>query len=125
MPDPTDLGYAAALADRVAELQAQQRALSTAIADMRQARSLTVADDEHDPEGSMVSLDQARDAALLDRTERTLAELGAAQERLAAGRYGTCEGCGRAIPAERLQARPETRFCVVCAAGPGRAQPVA
>ena len=52
------------------------------------ARSLTFADDEHDPEGSTVSLDQARDVALLDRIERSMAELIAAQERLASGTYG-------------------------------------
>ena len=74
------------------------------------------ADDEHDPEGSTVSLDQARDAALLHRTEQTLAELLAAQQRLAAGTYGVCERCGRDIPAERLHARPEARTCLACAA---------
>ena len=108
--------YAALLAERVAQAQAQRAALTSAIAEMRVARSLTVADDEHDPEGSTVSLDQARDAALLTRTDQTLTELVAAQERLAAGRYGGCERCGRAIPAERLRARPEARFCVPCSA---------
>ncbi len=91
---------------------------------MRVARSLTSADDEHDPEGSMVSLDQARDSALLAQTEHTLVELGAARERFAAGRYGVCEACGRPVPAERLQARPEARWCVPCAGvrqpSPGR-----
>ncbi|WP_375432349.1 TraR/DksA family transcriptional regulator [uncultured Friedmanniella sp.] len=110
-PDPV---YAALLADKLAQTQVQQAALTSAIADMRLARSLTVADDEHDPEGSMVSLDQARDAALLERTELTLAELGAAQDRLVAGQYGRCESCGRAVPDERLQARPEARRCVGC-----------
>jgi DnaK suppressor protein len=110
--DPT---YASVLDARVAQARAQRAALVTAIEEMRTARSLTFADDEHDPEGSMVSLDQARDAALLDRTERTLAELAAAQQRLAAGTYGVCERCGQAIRRERLLARPEARRCVSCA----------
>lgn len=110
-PDPVAVEL---LRERVAQAQGQQTALQAAIQDMRMARSLTVADDEHDPEGSTVSLDQARDAALLDRTQRTLAELIAAQERLAAGAYGVCERCGRAIPGDRLRARPEARFCVPC-----------
>jgi RNA polymerase-binding transcription factor DksA len=37
-----------------------------------------------------------------------------ALERLEAGTYGTCEGCGRAIPFERLEAIPHARLCVAC-----------
>lgn len=108
--------FADVLNERLAQAQAQEGALATAIQDMRIARSLTFADDEHDPEGSTVSLDQARDAALLDQTRRTLTELRAAQERLVAGTYGVCEMCLREIPAERLLARPEARLCVPCSA---------
>jgi DnaK suppressor protein len=115
MPDP-DPRYADLLSERVAQARTQREALVTAIEEMRTARSLTFADDEHDPEGSTVSLDQARDAALLDRTEQTLTELTAAQQRLASGRYGVCERCGRPIPTERLLARPEARHCVPCSA---------
>ena len=73
-------------------------------------------DDEHDPEGSTASMDQVRDTALLRTVRRTLAELAAARERLAAGTYGVCESCGRPIAPERLEARPEARTCVACAA---------
>jgi DnaK suppressor protein len=107
--------YAALLAERRTQALAQQVALRAAIEDMRVSRSLTFADDEHDPEGSTVSLDQARDGALLDHIERTLAELAAAQERLASGTYGRCDQCGRNIPSDRLRARPEARRCVRCA----------
>lgn len=73
-------------------------------------------DDEHDPEGSTASMDQVRDTALLATVRRTLAELEAARERLAEGTYGTCERCGRPIAPARLEARPEARTCVACAA---------
>ena len=66
--------FADLLGERVAQAQNQRAELSAAIEEMRVARSLTFADDEHDPEGSTVSLDQARDAALLHRTEQTLAD---------------------------------------------------
>lgn len=102
------------LDERLAQAHDQRNALLSAIADMRVARSLTIADDEHDPEGSTVSLDQARDVALLDRTERTLAELLAARDRLATGTYGTCERCRQAIATDRLLARPAARCCVSC-----------
>ncbi len=111
-----DLSYADLLARRVSQAQSQRTSLIAAIEAMWDARSLTFADDEHDPEGSTVSLDQARDAALLVRTEQTLTELTAAQARLAAGCYGVCDGCGRPVPAERLQARPEARLCLPCSA---------
>lgn len=115
MPDdePT---YAELLDLRWRQAEEQRAALTAAIDQMRTARSLTTADDEHDPEGSTVSLDHARDDALLVGTEQTLAELAAARERLAAGRYGVCERCGEPIPEARLRARPEARSCVRCAA---------
>ena len=112
--------YADLLAERTAQARVQREALTAAIADMRATRSLTAADDEHDPEGSTVSLDQARDAALLEQVEHTLIELTAAQRRLGAGTYGWCESCRREIPRERLLARPEVRRCVLCAARAAR-----
>ena len=81
----------ALIEDRLAQAEAQCSALRVAIEDMRKARQLTFADDERDPEGSTVALDQARDAALLDQVETTLTELAAARERLADGSFGRCE----------------------------------
>ena len=104
----------ALLARRIAQAEEQRDSLSRAIEDMRTARSLTFADDEHDPEGSTVSLDQARDAALLVRTTSQLDELREARRRLDEGCYGDCSSCGRPIPEERLRARPEARLCVPC-----------
>lgn len=106
--------YSVLLQQRIDHAEEQRLSLLTAIDDMRHARSLTFADDEHDPEGSTVSLDQARDAALLTRTEQSLTELRAAADRLESGSFGLCQHCGREIPAGRLQARPEARLCVPC-----------
>jgi RNA polymerase-binding transcription factor DksA len=55
----------------------------------------------------------------IDQAEvtRDLAEvraLEAAQERLAAGRYGSCEVCGAEIEFERLRANPAALRCVAC-----------
>ncbi|AOT61897.1 MULTISPECIES: TraR/DksA family transcriptional regulator [Streptomyces] len=47
-------------------------------------------------------------------TQGVLKEIDAAFERLAAGTYGSCQGCGGAIPAERLEILPYTRHCVGC-----------
>lgn len=53
-------------------------------------------------------------ANLEERDRHVLAEIEAAETRLAAGTYGTCENCGRAIPFERLRAIPAARLCRVC-----------
>jgi DnaK suppressor protein len=53
----------------------------------------------------------ARNATL----ERTLAEIEAALTRIEVGGYGTCVGCGSAIPGERLELRPFADTCVPCA----------
>jgi DnaK suppressor protein len=47
-------------------------------------------------------------AAMLADVERALAKLDE-------GTYGVCDGCGAAIPAARLEARPSSTLCVRCA----------
>lgn len=43
-----------------------------------------------------------------------VADIDAALERLDNGRYGLCERCEAAIPAERLELKPHARHCVEC-----------
>ena len=72
-------------------------------------------DDEHDPEGATIAFERQHVAALVTQALDRLAEIDSALARLADGRYGTCEGCGKPIGAERLAARPATRTCFACA----------
>jgi DnaK suppressor protein len=53
-------------------------------------------------------LDETRDMLLADEAERV--EL--ALERLASGDYGKCIDCGKDIPADRLEAIPESVRCI-------------
>ena len=53
-------------------------------------------------------LDETTDM-ILEEEERRVKE---AQERLAEGKYGICVVCGEEIPAERLEAMPETIRCI-------------
>ena len=41
-------------------------------------------------------------------------QVEAAMRARETGTYGVCQECGRAIPPERLQARPEATLCVDC-----------
>jgi len=74
------------------------------------------ADDEHDPEGSTIAFERSQLKSLIDQAERHLHEIEDAREKVANQRYGRCEACGQPISAQRLDARPEARTCVVCAA---------
>jgi DnaK suppressor protein len=80
------------------------------------------ADDEHDPEGSTIGFERAQVAALTASARRTLEEVDAALDRLAAGTYGTCLRCGRPIAPARLAARPTATLCVTCAQATGRSR---
>jgi RNA polymerase-binding transcription factor len=53
-------------------------------------------------------------AGLEKRDRHVLAEIDAAEARLATGTYGVCEMCACAIPFDRLRAIPTARLCVVC-----------
>jgi DnaK suppressor protein len=58
---------------------------------------------------------------LLRRTvasRRALADTEEALARLSAGTYGWCESCAGVLPADRLSAAPETRYCARCAQQP-------
>ena len=76
-------------------------------------------DDEHDPEGSTIAYERARAGSLRSDAAAYLAEVDAALDRLAQGRYGVCERCGCPIGPERLSALPTARLCAGCAGVPG------
>jgi len=65
--------------------------------------------------------DSGTNLADADREEASLEVLLAQQERVRealtrvdAGTYGRCVECGRELPDERLEARPEAERCVDC-----------
>ena len=53
-------------------------------------------------------------ATLMTAVRAALADIDAALFRLAIGRFGVCQRCGRAMPADRLQAIPTARLCLRC-----------
>jgi DnaK suppressor protein len=80
------------------------------------AAQLSNADDEHDPEGATIASERSQLDALARAAQDRLAEIDAASARLAEGRYGICQNCGRPISLARLEARPVARTCIDCAA---------
>lgn len=74
----------------------------------------------HQPGGPAEDVATELGAAILSRLEgrekHELDEIDAAQARLEAGVFGTCEACSRPIPLARLRAMPTARLCVACQA---------
>lgn len=101
----------AALADNAAQLAALRRQHEEVVAASRDSN----ADDEHDPEGATIAFERSQVGALIAQARGHLAELDAAELRIAEGTYGTCETCGGPIAPERLEVRPVARECIRCA----------
>ncbi len=89
--------------------------LTAAFDEVVAASKDTNADDEHDPEGATIAFERSQADALVRQAREHLAEIDAAEARLAAGTYGICERCGRPIAEARLEARPTARLCIECA----------
>jgi len=77
-------------------------------------------DDEHDPEGATIAFERSQLDSLVRQAREQLAEIDAAEDRLAQSSYGLCETCGLPIALGRLEALPTARTCIGCA--PDRAR---
>ena len=53
-------------------------------------------------------------SAQTEAISRVLKEIDEAFARIEDGSYGTCLGCSKPVPAERLEILPYTRYCVTC-----------
>jgi DnaK suppressor protein len=90
---------------------------STGILPARFERALAAAADtrkrqlEALPDAETDEVTRAQREAL----SQVLDEIAAAQRRLAEGTFGSCAGCARSIPVERLEIRPWAASCVTCA----------
>jgi len=69
---------------------------------------------DHPADISAESDEREKMATLLSRETELLKELDTALERVRAGAYGKCEGCGADISPARLQALPFATCCVKC-----------
>ena len=89
-----------------------------ALSESRSGRDAARPVDLDDPIGRVSRIDaiqqqqmqQANRAALVRRLQAVRAALA----RFAEDRYGDCVGCGEPVGLARLEARPESPFCIRC-----------
>ncbi|MCZ7587800.1 MAG: TraR/DksA C4-type zinc finger protein [Gaiella sp.] len=74
----------------------------------------SAAGDQHLADHASEIFDREVDDSLEENAGAIVREIDLALERIDAGTYGTCLGCGRPIPEERLAAVPYAVLCVPC-----------
>ena len=65
-------------------------------------------------EGDPVLVEQDRIVSLIQESERQLEALDRTLVQARQGKYGICERCHQPIDPERLEAVPDTTFCIKC-----------
>ena len=68
--------------------------------------------DNHPGDEGTELYEREKDIALNEHMEYQIQSINRAVQAIEKGTYGKCEVCGREIPYERLQAVPETTFCI-------------
>jgi len=74
---------------------------------------------DYDPnfaDSSQVTAERGENEALVNKLVEALNEVEHALGKFDDGTYGVCEACGTEIASARLEARPEARLCIDCAA---------
>ena len=107
-PDATTQSFRVTLEEESASLRAQLAELGYG------ATSL-----DYDPnfaDSSQVTAERGENEALVNKLVEGLREVEHALEKFGTDRYGICENCGKEIAPARLEARPEARLCIECAA---------
>jgi DnaK suppressor protein len=109
--ESADVDFAALLRTEQAELKAQLKELGFA-----NEGDTGLSYDSNFADSSQVTAERGEAERLATELRESLDEVDAALERLRAGSYGICAGCGKPIGAARLEAMPAARFCIVDAA---------
>ena len=73
--------------------------------------------DNHPGDVASEVFERSKDFSLRENSMYILNAVDEALKAIEKGTYGTCEECGREIPAERLEALPYTTSCAECKRG--------
>ena len=105
-----------ALARRAEDLQALRQAEhdSAFSGDQREVTGELSTVDQHPADVADFTYQRELQQTTQELLDRQTAQVEDALRARANGTYGTCQECGRQIPAARLAARPEATMCVDC-----------
>jgi RNA polymerase-binding transcription factor DksA len=74
---------------------------------------------DYDPnfaDSSQVTAERGENEALVNKLVEGLRDVEHALSKFGTDAYGICESCGKTIAPARLEAKPEARLCIDCAA---------
>lgn len=97
-----------------ATLEAERDSLRAQLAELGFGSKL-----DYDPnfaDSSQVTAERGENEALVNKLVNGLHEVEHALEKLGTESFGFCEQCEQPIAPARLEARPEARLCIDCAA---------
>jgi DnaK suppressor protein len=110
--DRSDAGDVADVDARRGTLVHEREQLVSEIDDLH-VGDPTEARDENFADSGQVAAEQGESMALAGRLREQLDDVARALDKLDAGTYGLCEACGEAITADRLEAMPAARYCIL------------
>jgi len=96
------------------KLLEEQKRIMGELERLREALKVEV--DVDAEEGDPDLIEREKNVALVSQLEVKLAHVQAALRSIEKGKYGICERCGKEIPIERLEVRPDASLCVTCQA---------
>lgn len=94
------------------KLLEEQKRVAGELERLREALKIEV--DVDAEEGDPDLIEREKNVALVSQHESRLARVQAALRSIDKGKYGICERCGKEIPTERLEVRPDATLCVTC-----------
>jgi len=103
---------AAELTEEVERLRSELAAADAGLTELLRNSGDGAGDDQADSGSS--ALEREQELTLVNNTRNLLVQAGRALARIAAGTFGTCESCGKAIGKARVQAFPRAILCVEC-----------
>lgn len=101
-------------AEELESLRQAEHDTSAFSGDERELRGETSIVSQHPADVADFTYQRELEQTTQQLLNRQSAQVEAAIRARQRGTYGICQECGRAIPAERLKARPEATLCVDC-----------
>lgn len=98
--------------ERLMALKADRSEAAELTEEQRNATGELSGDDQHPGDAATETFERTRELSIRDQLDDRIAEVDAARKRVEEGTYGQCTVCGRQIHPDRLELRPEARYCM-------------